>query len=185
MKKLLLIMAVFSTMGLSACTQKGKTNETPKSKTLIAYFSATGITMEVAKQLADATGGELYRIEPEQPYTEADLDWRNQQSRSSLEMKDKSSRPVITNKLASLADYDVIYLGFPIWWNVAPTIINTFIESYNFEGKTVIPFATSGSSSIQNACEDLKKTYPDIQWKPGKLLNRPTKEEIENWVKGK
>ncbi|MBQ9641341.1 MAG: NAD(P)H-dependent oxidoreductase [Bacteroidaceae bacterium] len=181
MKKLLFMLAALMVISLSACSQKKE--EGTKGKTLIAYFSATGTTMEVAKLLADATGGELYRIEPEQPYTEADLDWTNDQSRSSLEMKDKQSRPVITGKLESVADYDVIYLGFPIWWYTAPTIINTFLESYDFTGKTVIPFATSGSSDIQKASDDLKAAYPDIHWLPGKLLNAATPETVENWVK--
>ena len=181
MKKLLFILAALMVISLSACSQKKE--EGAKGKTLIAYFSATGTTMEAAKLLADATGGELYRIEPQQPYTEADLDWRNDQSRSSLEMKDKQSRPVITGKLESLSAYDTIYVGFPIWWYTAPTIINTFLESYDFTGKTVIPFATSGSSDIQKACDDLKASYPDIQWKPGKLLNAATPETVENWVK--
>ncbi len=152
-------------------------------KTLVAYFSASGVTKGVAQQLADATGGDLHEIKPEKPYTDADLDWRDKKSRSTLEMQDPSSRPAITGKINNMADYDVIYVGFPIWWYTAPTIINTFIESYDFTGKTVIPFATSGGSSIKKACNDLKASYPNINWKEGKLLNKPTKAEIEKWVK--
>ena len=107
-----------------------------------------------------------------------------QQSRSTVEMKDKNSRPAITDKLANMQDYEVIYVGFPIWWYTAPTIINTFMEAYDFKGKTVIPFATSGGSSIKKACEDLKAAYPNVTWKEGKLLNRVSKQELETWVKG-
>ena len=172
-------MAALLTMSLSAYSQGNKT----KSKVLVAYFSATGTTKAVAKQLAEVTGGTLHEIKPAQPYTDADLDWRDKQSRSSVEMQDKSSRPAITEKLKSLKDYDVIYVGFPIWWNTCPTIVNTFMEAYDFKGKTAIPFATSGSSSIKNACEDLKAAYPDVNWKEGKLLNRATKKDLEDWAK--
>ena len=179
MKKFVMIMAAMLAVSLSVCSQTSKT----KSKVLVAYFSATGVTKGVAKQLSEATGGTLHEIKPEQPYTDADLDWRNKQSRSSVEMKDKTSRPAITDKLANLKGYDVIYVGFPIWWNTCPTIVNTFMEAYDFKGKTVIPFATSGGSSIHQACEDLKAAYPKLNWKEGKLLNRATKEDIEEWVK--
>ena len=183
MKKVVLAMAALLTISLSACSQSNKI-ESKQMKVLVAYFSASGVTEGVAKQLAEVTGGELHKILPEQPYTDADLDWRDKQSRSSVEMKDKSSRPAITNKLTNMQDYDVVYVGFPIWWYTAPTIINTFMEAYDFKGKTVIPFATSGGSSIKKACEDLKATYPDVNWKEGKLLNRTSKKEIETWVKG-
>lgn len=153
-------------------------------KVLVAYFSASGVTKGVAEQLAEVTGGSLHEIKPAQPYTDADLDWKDKQSRSSLEMKDKASRPEITGKLTNMKDYDVIYVGFPIWWYTCPTIINTFMESYDFKGKTVIPFATSGGSTIKKACEDLKATYPEVNWKEGKLLNRPNKKDLETWVKG-
>ena len=167
---------------LCACAQKQEKKE--MKKTLVAYFSASGVTEGVAKQLAEVTGGDLHKIQPEQPYTDADLDWRDKQSRSSVEMQDKKSRPAITDKLANMQDYDVVYVGFPIWWYTAPTIINTFMESYDFKGKTVIPFATSGGSSIKKACEDLKAAYPDVNWKEGKLLNRAGEKELESWVKG-
>ena len=129
-------------------------------------------------------GADLHEIKPAQTYTDADLDWRDKQSRSTVEMKDKNSRPAIVRDLQNSADYDVIYVGFPIWWYTAPTIINTFMEAYDFKGKTVIPFATSGGSSIKKACEDLKATYPDVNWKEGKLLNRTSKKDLETWVKG-
>ena len=185
MKKIAMMLAALMTISLSACSQGNKTKENKQmKKVLVAYFSASGVTEGVAKQLAEVTGGDLHEIKPAQPYTDADLDWRDKQSRSSVEMQDKKSRPAITNKLANLQDYDVVYVGFPIWWYTAPTIINTFMEAYEFKGKTVVPFATSGGSSIKKACEDLKAAYPDITWKEGKLLNRASKQELETWVKG-
>ena len=183
MKKVAMIIAALLTISLSACSQKkAETNKSMEPKVLIAYFSASGVTKGVAQQLADAAGADLYEIKPEQPYTDADLDWRNQQSRSSVEMKDKSSRPAISGKLANMNDYGIIYVGFPIWWYTCPTIINTFMEAYDVEGKTVIPVATSGGSSIQKACEDLKATYPKVNWKEGKLLNGTSMKELKEWV---
>ena len=182
MKKISMIIAALMVIAVSACSQ-GNKQEKSMNKVLVAYFSASGVTKGVAQQLAEVTGGTLHEIKPEQPYTDADLDWRDKQSRSTLEMQDKSSRPAITGKLANMQDYDVIYVGFPIWWYTCPTIINTFMEANDFKGKTVIPFATSGGSSIKKACEDLKAAYPDVNWKEGKLLNRVTKKDIEDWVK--
>lgn len=179
MKRITMIMVALFAISLSVCAQTNKN----KNKVLVAYFSATGVTRGVATQLAEVTKGTLHEIKPAQAYTEADLDWRDKQSRSTLEMQDKSSRPAITDKLPNLKKYNVIYVGFPIWWNTCPTIINTFMEAYDFKGKTVIPFATSGSSSIQKACENLKAKYPNIKWQEGKLLNHASKKDIENWVK--
>ena len=184
MKKIAMMLAALLTISLSACSQGNKKENKEMKKVLIAYFSASGVTEGVAMQLAEVTGGDLHKIQPEQPYTDADLDWRDKQSRSSVEMQDKNSRPVITNKLANMQDYDVVYVGFPIWWYTCPTIINTFMEAYDLKGKTVIPFATSGGSSIKKACEDLKAAYPDVNWKEGKLLNRASKQELDTWVKG-
>ena len=181
MKKVIMMLVALLTMSLSACSQKKENKE--MKKVLVAYFSASGVTKGVAQQLAEVTGGTLHEIKPAQPYTDADLDWRNKQSRSSVEMQDKSSRPAITDKLKNMQDYDIIYVGFPIWWYTCPTIINTFMEAYDFKGKTVIPFATSGGSSIKKACKDLKAAYPDVNWKEGKLLNRATKKDLEDWVK--
>ena len=181
MKKVIMMLVALLTMSLSACSQKKENKE--MKKVLVAYFSASGVTKGVAQQLAEVTGGTLHEIKPAQPYTDADLDWHNKQSRSSVEMQDKSSRPAITDKLKNMQDYDIIYVGFPIWWYTCPTIINTFMEAYDFKGKTVIPFATSGGSSIKKACEDLKAAYPDVNWKEGKLLNRATKKDLEDWVK--
>ena len=182
MKKIVLAIAALLAISLSACSQGEKSKESKQMKVLVAYFSASGVTEGVAKQLAEVTGGDLHKIQPEQPYTEADLDWRDKQSRSTIEMQDKNSRPAITDKLTNMQDYDVVYVGFPIWWYTAPTIINTFMESYDFKGKTVIPFATSGGSDIKKACEDLKATYPDVNWKEGKLLNRVSNDDLKKWV---
>lgn len=183
MKKIALFVVALLAICLSASSQMKKQKENKDTKVLVAYFSATGTTKAAAQQLAEVTGGTLHEIKPEQPYTDADLNWRDKQSRSSLEMKDKTSRPAITGKLDNMKKYEVIYVGFPIWWNTCPTIINTFMEAYDFKGKTVIPFATSGGSSIRQSCEDLKNAYPSLNWKEGKLLNRASKKEIEDWVK--
>ena len=184
MKKIVIMLAVLLAISLSACSQSNKKESKQMKKVLVAYFSASGVTKGVAQQLADVAGADLREIKPEKPYTDADLDWRDKQSRSSVEMQDKSSRPAITDKIQNMQDYEVVYVGFPIWWYTCPTIINTFMEAYDFKGKTVIPFATSGGSSIKKACEDLKATYPDVNWKEGKLLNGATKEELQKWVNG-
>ena len=175
-------------IALTACAKssdqntQSSTNQPQEMKTLVAYFSATGVTEAVAVNLAQVVGADLHKITPEQPYTDADLDWRNKQSRSSVEMADSTSRPAITDKLQNMAQYDTIYVGFPIWWYTAPTIINTFMESYDFSGKTVIPFATSGGSSITKACQDLKRTYPNVNWLPGRLLNNVTDDQLKQWT---
>ena len=138
---------------------------------LIAYFSASGVTAKVASELAQATGGELHEIIPCQAYTDADLNWHDSRSRSSLEMKDKASRPAIKGKVENMDAYTTIFLGFPIWWYVEPRIVDTFLERYDFSGKTVIPFATSGGSGIEKAERSLKSHCPQANWKKGKLLN--------------
>lgn len=183
MKRISLIVCAVAAIFLTACAQQ-KQKENKEMKTLVAYFSATGVTKGAAEKLAEVTGGDLYEIQPEVPYTDADLDWQDKQSRSSVEMADLSSRPAIKGKVENLDDYDTVFIGFPVWWYTAPTIINTFIETNDLKGKTVIPFCTSGGSSIKKSAEDLKKAYPDLNWKEGKLLNRISKEELETWVKG-
>jgi len=154
------------------------------SKPLVAYFSASGVTAKAAKLLAEAANADLYEIKPQVPYTPADLDWRDKQSRSSLEMADPASRPALADMDANIAAYDVIFLGFPIWWYVAPTIINTFLESYDFAGKTVVLFATSGSSGFGKTVENLKGSVSaSTMIKEGKLLNgKQTKEGLAAWV---
>ncbi len=174
MKKIIIMLTALLTISLSACSQN--------KKTLVAYFSASGTTKGIAQQLAKVAEADLHEIKPEKPYTDADLDWRNKQSRSSVEMDDKSSRPAITDKLQNMQEYDVVYVGFPIWWYTCPTIINTFMEAYDFNGKTVIPFATSGGSSIKKACDELKAAYPGVNWKEGRLLNRVSDADLKKWV---
>ncbi len=128
------------------------------SKTLVTYFSASGVTEAVAKKLAEAANADLYEIKPEVPYTDADLNWNNRSSRSSVEMNDLSSRPALADKNADVSAYDTILLGFPIWWGLAPTIINTFLESYDFSGKKIILFATSGGSGLGRTADELRKS---------------------------
>ena len=153
------------------------------SKKLVAYFSASGITAAVAKTLSEAAGADLYEIKPQTPYTRADLDWMNKKSRSSVEMNNKSFRPPLADKNAHVEDYDIIFLGFPIWWYTAPTIINTFLESYDFTGKTIILFATSGGSGFGKTAADLKDSAAGAVIRDGKLLNgRQSKESLAAWV---
>lgn len=153
-------------------------------KALITYFSCSGVTAKVAKTIAEVVQGDLFEIKPEIPYTVADLNWKDKNSRSSIEMKDKSSRPAIVSKVENINQYDVIFVGFPIWWYVAPTIINTFLESYDFKGKTIIPFATSGGSGAGKTDKYLKQScLEDVRWLSTKVLNDyQTKEKINNWL---
>lgn len=178
---LLSAFAVF-VVCLTACAQTRKEQTMQGSKVLIAYFSATGTTKAVAQRLANVTGGELYEIQSEQPYTDADFDWNDSQSRSSVEMNNPQSRPAIKGKKEKMTDYDAIFIGYPIWWNLAPTIVNTFIESHDLKGKTVIPFATSGGSSIGNSVSALKNVYPEIRWRNGRLLNRASEKSVREWA---
>ena len=142
------------------------------SKKLVAYFSASGVTAQVAKDLAAAAGADLFEIRPVTPYTKEDLDWMNDKSRSSVEMKDKGFRPPVAEKLANMADYDVIFLGFPIWWYVAPTIVNTFLESYDFSGKTIVPFGTAGSCEVGETNAALAPSCPGAKLLDGKVLKK-------------
>ena len=150
---------------------------------LVAYFSATGVTKKVAEEIATLSGGTLFEIMPEKPYTKEDLDWKDSLSRSTLEMKDKSSRPAIENKVEDFSKYDVIFIGFPVWWYTCPTIVNTFLESYDFKGKTVVPFATSGGSPIEPCVADIEKSVPGAKVVDAKLWNNFTKEDLEKWIK--
>lgn len=150
-------------------------------KTLVAYFSASGVTAKAAEKIAEAIGADLYEIRPQLPYTAKDLDWMNRNSRSSVEMNDPASRPAIAQSLDNMAQYDTILVGFPIWWYVEPRIIDTFLESYDFSGKTMIPFATSGSSGIEKAQQSLQAHCPKAVWEKGQLLNRA---DPAKWAKG-
>ena len=152
------------------------------SKKLVAYFSASGVTKRYAEKLARAAGADLFEIKPSVLYTNADLNWQNSNSRSSVEMKNPDSRPEIAEKLPDMDSYDTVFVGFPIWWYVAPTIINTFLESYDFSGKTVVLFATSGGSGMGRTAEVLRKICPDADIKDGKVINGMSDEEIAQWV---
>ncbi len=183
MNKIILTLAAAMTMNFAACAQnKGDSNMQTDNKQLIVYFSATGTTARAARTIADVTGGTLYEIVPQQSYTSDDLDWNDRQSRSSVEMNNPQARPVLKDTKLDVAAYDVIFIGYPIWWNQAPRIINTFIESHDLNGKTLVPFATSGGSGISNSVRELRKIYPDLEWRDGKLLNGASRNSIQNWV---
>ena len=167
----------------TATVEQEQTPNNNTMKALVTYFSASGVTRNAANELAGIIGADLFEITPETLYTEVDLDWQNKQSRSSVEMADKTSRPALKDGgKVDLANYDVVYVGFPIWWYTAPTIINTFIEANDFTGKTIVPFATSGGSNIKKSCEDLQAAYPDYKFGEGKLLNSIDKADIEKWA---
>lgn len=152
-------------------------------KILVAYFSASGVTAKAAKALAEAAGADLYEIKPEKPYTREDLNWNDKKSRSSVEMNDKTSRPAIEGKVADMARYQTVFVGFPIWWYVAPTIINTFLESYDFSGKTVVPFATSGGSGMGKTNTGLAPSCPGAVLLDGKMLNgMQSQADLKAWV---
>lgn len=154
------------------------------SKKLVAFFSASGVTAKVAAALAQAAEADLYEINPAIPYTSADLNWMDKKSRSTIEMNDPSSRPAIANAVENMEVYDTIFVGFPIWWYTAPTIIKTFLESYDFTGKTIVLFATSGGSGLGDTAKTLQAVCPNATIKTGKLLNgRQTTETLAAWVK--
>ena len=153
------------------------------SKKLVVFFSASGITKKVAPKLAKATDADLFEIQPNPPYTKADLDWTDPNSRSSIEMKNKASRPAIAGKLPDITAYDTVFIGFPIWWYVAPTIINTFLESYTWTGKTIVPFATSGSSGMGKTNQGLAPSCPGAVLKEGKrFATNVSEEELKMWA---
>lgn len=151
-------------------------------KILVAYFSASGVTKKAASLLAKAANADLFEIQPETPYTSADLDWTNKNSRSSLEMNDPSSRPKIKRRLENLSNYDVVFLGFPVWWYTAPTIIKTFLEAHDFAGKQIILFATSGGSGLGKTESELRPCAPNAVFKDGKLLNGANESALKSWV---
>lgn len=155
-------------------------------KSLVAFFSAGGITKEVAQKIAEMTESPIYEIVPQEPYSKADLDWTNEQSRTSIEMRDKASRPKIASDSANrieFSEFEIIFVGFPIWWYTAPHIINTFLESYDFSGKTIIPFCTSGGSELGNAPKDMQKSAPNATFKSGARFNfGQSKGSIRKWL---
>lgn len=153
-------------------------------KVLVSYFSASGVTKRVAEKIAKAINGDLFEIEPTQKYTSEDLDWTNKQSRSSIEMQDKTFRPQILNKVSNIIEYDTVVLGFPVWWYTAPTIINTFIEENNLKEKNIYIFVTSGGSSSEGSFKDLKNTYNNLNFISNKrFTGRESDEDYINWIK--
>ena len=153
------------------------------SKGLVAYFSASGNTKKIAEMIAEEGGFDLHEIAPEKEYTKADLNWMDEKSRSSVEMNDKAFRPAIKKSDLDISGYDKILIGFPIWWYVAPTIINTFLETYDFAGKQIVLFATSGGSGFGNTVKELQLSAPDVEITEGKLLNNVSRQDISEWVK--
>lgn len=183
MKKIVVILTAIVSLSAMACLQgnskkenkaTAQNTETKEDKemkrTLIVYFSATGTTKAAAQKLAKEFNADLYEIAPEQPYTDADLDWRDKQSRSTIEMQDKSSRPTIKGRCENIAQYDTVWIGFPVWWYVAPTIVNTFIEAHDLSDKTLNVFATSGGSPVEPCTAELQKTYPQYTWGQSRLM---------------
>lgn len=154
------------------------------SKVLVSYFSASGVTKRVAEKIAKAINGDLFEIEPTQKYTSEDLDWTNKQSRSSIEMEDKTFRPQILNKVLNITEYNTVVLGFPVWWYTAPRIINTFIEENNLEEKDIYIFVTSGSSGSEGSFRDLKNTYKNLNFISNKrFTGREADGDYINWIK--
>ncbi len=194
MKKFSALFVVAMALMLGACQNNqnttegdGNANDSTAKTTLVAYFTASELrnTERVAKNLAEATDADLFEIVPALAYTTEDLDWQDEQSRSTIEMKDSTARPEIAAKVENMDQYTTIYVGFPIWWYTAPRIINTFLEQYDLTGKTIIPFATSGGSEIGKSGEDLKKaSAPNANWiLPGKVLNgNPPVDSLKAWV---
>ena len=176
------LLAVLTVFAASAFSQNNVKESMEKKKVLVVYFSATGTTEQVAKQIAKYADADIFEITPAKPYSSADLDWTNKQSRSSVEMNNPKARPELKALSVDVSKYDYIFLGYPIWWDLAPRTVNSFIDATDLAGKTVIPFATSGSSTISNSVAVLKKSYPNIKWQAGKLLNHVSEKEIGTWV---
>ncbi len=190
MKRIMSIIAVSvaAVTSLMACGKKASveaivSNQDTAPKVLVAYFSATGTTKAAAEKVAKATGAEIFEIKPTEAYSAADLDWTVKTSRCCRENDDPKSRPAFKKSKKSLDGYDLIFLGFPNWWNGAPRIINTFMDTYQLKGKRVVMFMTSGGSGIENSERVFKKAYPDVKWEAGKLLNGISENDISDWAK--
>ena len=184
--KIVMIVALTAVTGLCACsskTEKTKGEVSSDCKSIVCYFSASGTTAKAAQRIADIAGAPIYEIVPEAIYTEADLDWRDSLSRSYVEMHDFSIRPALKDSITDLSEYSIVFIGYPNWWNTHPTIINTFIESNYFNGKTIVPFMTSGGSNIINSEQKLREQYPDLTFAKGLLMNDVSDKDIEKWVK--
>ncbi|MCM1504498.1 MAG: flavodoxin [Muribaculum sp.] len=175
-------------MSLASCAQSKKQNSDidmaqNDKKVIVCYFSATGTTEAAARRIADIVGADLHEIVPEKKYMAADLDWTDSLSRSSVEMRNRLSRPALKDSVTDLSGYSVVYIGYPNWWNTHPTIINTFIEANDLKGKTIVPFMTSGGSNITNSEKELKDQYPGLSFGEGMLMNGKTNDEIKDWIK--
>lgn len=182
----LIIMALTIMAGLViSCSPKKQDTVADRedNKVLVCYFSATGTTEKAAERIAEITGGALHNIEPAELYTDADLDWRDTLSRSYVEMHNRTFRPALKDSVTDMSQYSVIFIGYPNWWNTHPTIINTFIEANNLQGKTIVPFMTSGGSSIINSENKLHEDYPSIKWAKGLLMNNISDDDIKDWLK--
>ncbi len=189
MKRLfyLAVAIVIAGFALQSCTNDKHTekngNSENGSKILVCYFSATGTTERAAQRIADLTGGTLHNIAPEVVYTDSDLDWRDSLSRSYVEMHNRDFRPALKDSVTDMSNYSVVFIGYPNWWNTHPTIINTFIEANDLQGKTVIPFMTSGGSNIINSEKELRESYPSLNFADGLLMNDVSDDEIKAWLK--
>ncbi len=182
-KSLNAILSMFLMLSTTSCAQTNTGDDkSAQSKSVVVYFSATGTTKSAAELIAKAKNAMLAEICPVEPYTSDDLNWHDKQSRSSVEMNDDNARPAIKPMEVNFDKYDTIFLGYPIWWDMATRAVNTFIEKAALKGKTVIPFATSGGSTIDNSVSRLKKQYPDINWAEGRLLNGASQEDVDQWV---
>ncbi len=188
MKKLFyLALALFiAGFAFQSCVnnrQANKNDNHEDPKTIVCYFSATGTTEKAAQRIADLTGGALHNIAPEVAYTDSDLNWRDSLSRSYVEMHNRDFRPALKDSVTDMSDFSVVFIGYPNWWNTHPTIINSFIEANDLQGKTVIPFMTSGGSNIINSENELHEAYPGIKWAKGLLMNNVSDDDIKDWLK--
>ena len=187
MRRLLQVIGIIAVLSVSllSCTSKKQQEKSDNgdSNAIVCYFSATGTTEKAAKRLSEIAGAPLFNIEPQELYSNADLDWRDTLSRSYVEMHNRKYRPALKDSVLDLSDYSVVFIGYPNWWNTHPTIINTFIEANNLEGKTIVPFMTSGGSNIINSEKELRESYPSLKFAKGLLMNNVSDKDISNWIK--
>lgn len=182
MKKFFLTLMSAVTIFLMTACGSSNAAQSGQSKILVAFFSASGNTAELAENLSKAIGADIYEIKPKVDYTSADLDWHDKNSRSTVEMNDESSRPEINGKIENFSQYETIIIAYPIWWNLEPRIVDTFLESYNFSGKVLIPICTSGGSGIENSQSHMKKICPAATWKNGQRFSpRASQSDLKNW----